>query len=516
VPAQPPQPQLLASQPGIQRDGTLFAAQSYTDGQWCRFQRGLPRKIRGYNMVVNTQPEKIYGMNGFALNSFDYLHCGSQTYLKQYVLSSNKQLVQAYDRTPASPFVASALNDWQFDIYYDQTSGNSYIVAHAGQNLVDITQSAVSSVFYGTVNGTGALTDTTSPQVSGGIVALYPFLFTFGTAGLVNWCVPGNITQWGSAYFSTGAGQAYITGQKIVKGLPLRGSSSGPAGLFWSLDSLVRMTYTAASSGPGQWNFDTLSATISVMSSRGIVEYDGIYYWAGVDRFFVFNGTTSELPNTMNKNWFFDNINLAYRQKCFAFVDTRWGEIWWCYPRGSATECSHAVIYNVNEQYWYDTQLPGQGRTSGEFIKVFANPMMSGVSPNSSADYNVYQHDVGTDAVNGQTVLPIDSWITTSEMSLLRQNSDRTLNMVYVEPDFIQSGNMTCQMISRANARGNVLDGPIHSFPAAPTNGTQELIPMQEQGRLARFRFESNTLGGDYQMGNCYVHVGPTDGRLQD
>jgi hypothetical protein len=512
----PPQPQLLTSQPGIQRDGTVFAAQAYTDGQWCRFQRGLPRKIHGYNMVVNTQPEKIYGMNGFALSSLDYLHCGSGSFLKLYVLSSNKQLVQAYDRTPASPFVVSPNNDWQFDIYYDQISGNSYIVAHAGQNLNDITQSAVSSVFYGIINGTGALTDTTSPQVSGGAVALYPYLFTFGTAGLINWCVPGNLTQWGASFTAQGAGSAYITGQKIVKGLPLRGSSSGPAGLFWSLDSLIRATFTAATSGPGQWNFDTLSATISVLSSRGIVEYDGIYYWAGADRFFVFNGALTELPNTMNKNWFYDNINMAARQKCFAFVDTRWGEIWWCYPRGMATECTHAVIYNVNEQYWYDTQLPGQGRTSGEFIKVFANPMMAGVSTTASGDFRIYQHDVGTDAVDGPTVLPIDSWVTTSEISLLRENSDRSLNMVYVEPDFVQSGAMTCQMISRANARGNVNLGPIHSFPAVPTTGTQELIPMQEQGRLARFKFESNTPGGDFQMGACYVHVGPTDGRLQD
>jgi hypothetical protein len=513
----PEKPQPLTSAPGIQRDGTLFAAQAYTDGQWCRFQRGLPRKIRGYQMVVNTQPEKVYGMNGFALNNQDYLHCGSQTYLKQYVLNANKQLLQSYDRTP-SALTATALNDWQFDIYYDQTSGNSYIVAHPGQNLADITQSGVTSVYYGTVSGNGALTDTTSPQVSGGVVALYPFLFTYGSAGLVNWCVPGNITQWGATYAATGAGSAYITGNKIVKGLPLRGSSSGPAGLFWSLDSLIRMTYTAAASGPGNWNFDTLSATISVMSSRGIVEYDGIYYWAGVDRFFVFNGALSELPNTMCKNWFFDNINMTYRQKCFAFVDTRWGEIWWCYPRGAATECTHAVIYNVNEQYWYDTQLPGNGRTSGEFVKVFANVMMTGVTPASSALYKIWLHDVGTDVVDGQTVLPIDSWITTSEMSLLRANDAHGLNMVYVEPDFVQAGPMTMQMISRANARGNVLNGPMHTFLPMPTTGnldqTQQIIPMQEEGRLARFRFESNTPGGDFQMGSPYVHVAPTDARL--
>src|ERR1017187_3961115 len=511
----PTVPQQLVSQPGIQRDGTLFAAQAHTDGQWCRFQRGLPRKIRGYTAVVITQPEKIYGMNGFASAGQDYLHSGSQTYLKQYVLNANKQLLQAYDRTPSTLGV-SPNNDWQFDILFDQVAGLNRIVAHGGQNLADITSQVSTSVFYGTVDGTTALTDTTSPQVSGGCVALMPFLFTYGNAGVVNWCVPGNPTQWAPTYVTTGAGTAYVTGSKIIKGLPLRGSGTGPAGLFWSLDSLLRATYVAASSGPGSFAFDTLSATSSVLSSRGIVEYDGTYFWAGVDRFFVFNGSLTELPNTYNKNWFFDNLNYTYRNKCFAFVDTRWGEIWWCYPRGTATECSHAVIYNVNEQYWYDTALPNSGRTSGEFIKVFANPTMSGCDADANHDYKIWKHDVGTDEVNGQSVLPIDSWFTTAEMSLLRSQSSRCLSTVLIEPDFVQTGDMSVQMISRANARGNLLTGPLHTFPDTPSSGIQEDVPMQEQGRMTRFKFESNTPGGDYQMGSCYVHVEPSDGRVRD
>jgi hypothetical protein len=39
----------LQIKPGIQRDGTQFAAPTYVDGQWVRFQNGLPRKMGGYN-----------------------------------------------------------------------------------------------------------------------------------------------------------------------------------------------------------------------------------------------------------------------------------------------------------------------------------------------------------------------------------------------------------------------------------------------------------------------------------
>ena len=33
----------LGVKPGIKRDGTVFESQEFSDGEWCRFQRGVPR-----------------------------------------------------------------------------------------------------------------------------------------------------------------------------------------------------------------------------------------------------------------------------------------------------------------------------------------------------------------------------------------------------------------------------------------------------------------------------------------
>ena len=41
----------LDTQPGIQRDGTVFDRLFYTDGEWVRFQRGRPRKIGGFRVI---------------------------------------------------------------------------------------------------------------------------------------------------------------------------------------------------------------------------------------------------------------------------------------------------------------------------------------------------------------------------------------------------------------------------------------------------------------------------------
>ena len=45
------QPVVVRSQAGIKRDGTRFEGDFYVDGQWVRFQRGLPRKIGGYKVI---------------------------------------------------------------------------------------------------------------------------------------------------------------------------------------------------------------------------------------------------------------------------------------------------------------------------------------------------------------------------------------------------------------------------------------------------------------------------------
>jgi hypothetical protein len=42
----------LDTKPGVQRDGTVFDREFYTDGRWARFQRGRPRKIGGYKQIT--------------------------------------------------------------------------------------------------------------------------------------------------------------------------------------------------------------------------------------------------------------------------------------------------------------------------------------------------------------------------------------------------------------------------------------------------------------------------------
>lgn len=578
----------IRSQPGIKRDGTAFEGDAHVDGQWVRWQRGLARKIGGYKSVNKYLRTLSRTLHSFAQDSNTYLHSGSATRIESLFIDNNYNTSVVSNRTPGA-LTASANNLWQFDLDTVAAVAGLNLVAHVAPNM-DITNSTGGQLFYGAATGTGALTQvTTFPaaySLTGGIVTLHPYTVAFGSDGFVMWS--DNFSDFTVA----GAGSAYVTGQKIVRGMPLRGGpGSSPSGLLWSLDSLIRMTYVG---GTATFQFDTLSAESSILSSSGVIEYDGIYFWAGTDRFLMFNGVVQEVPNQLNQNFFYDNLNLPYRQKVFAFKVPRYGEIWWCFPSGDSTEPDRAVIFNVRENTWYDTVLPNTGRSAGTSASVLGKPILTGVEPQNytalsatvavggagytvgdvltvsggaalvtakfavatvaagvvtsvtlidegeytltpanpasttggtgsgatltvtfNQPYKMWVHEFGVDEVDGLDTTPIESYFETADISLPNTSGiTNWLHVDYIEPDFVQTGDMTVQVKGRANARAPEINGDLHSFPDVATSPEEQIVYLKEQRRELRFRFTSNTVGGDYQQGLILGHFRPADGRV--
>lgn len=269
-----------------------------------------------------------------------------------------------------------------------------------------------------TTSGQSTLTFNNNISVSGGVVAMHPYLFVYGNNGLIKNCSAGNLQDWVSA----DANETNVASTKIVKGLPVRGGSNSPSGLFWSLDSVIRVSYAPAQIGAAQtyWRYDIVTSQSSILSSQCVIEYDGLYFWVGVDRFLMYNGVVKEVPNSFNQNYFFDNLNYAQRQKVYASKVPRFGEIWWFYPRGNATECNDAIIYNVREQCWYDAgQAEGARRSAGYFSQVFHYPVNADTDPNAVGVISTVEITVpGSGYTNGAyTYVPLTSGTGTGALA---------------------------------------------------------------------------------------------------
>jgi len=440
----------LDTKPGVQRDGTVFDKDFYNSGRWVRFQRGRPRKIGGYKEIVNDLAGPSRGIYLNPQQNFNNVFNGYSDGLQVLPISNSGVGSGITDFTLSGFTAnANNLWQFD-TFYDVSGSGQNLLLAHPGQNLSLIDNNINTSVLGGSVTGTSlspigvftqvaatitsgsanitlaaanlqigagqsvsgtgiptgatvksitttalvisapatangssiTLTFDNNISVSGGVVTLHPYVFVFGNNGLIKNCSAGNAQNWVSA----DANEVSVATGKIVQGLPVRGGSNAPSGLFWSLDSLIRVSYIGGAGTPPQyWRYDLISSQSSILSSQSVIEYDGIYYWCGVDRFLLYNGVVKEIPNNMNQNYFFDNLNYAQREKVWVSKVPRFGEIWWFYPRGDATECTDAIIYNVRENTWYDAgEAQGAQRSAGYFSQVFHYPVTAEWNTNAT------------------------------------------------------------------------------------------------------------------------------------
>ena len=651
----------LSVKPGIQRDGTQFASDTFVDGEWVRFQRGMPRKIGGYNGIFLNASGISRGMTMTSVNGLNYVVSGYNNGLEQWSTDNDDGVgfgpttlypigaIATFSITAvgslytngtytavalqggagsgakativiAAGVVSSAtitttgtgyqigdvltvlaasvggtgsgfkgtvgslnyysnnnLNLWQFDIGYDSTGGaTNQLVAHPGLNLVAIDNTTNTRPLYGafpsttnqmspvgvftaagTTNSTTTFTLTTANaavgagvsisgsgipagttvvsvvgtavtmsaaatasasitatfdnniSVSGGVVMLHPYLFVYGNNGLIQNCAAGDFNNW----TSSDSNANNVSTGKIVKGLPIRGGTTSPSGLFWALDSVIRVSYNPTTVGglTYYWRYDLLTSQSSIMSSQCVIEYDGIFYWCGVDRFLCYNGVVQEIPNTLNQNYFFDNLNYTQRQKVWVSKVPRFGEIWWFYPKGDATECTDAIIYNVREKTWYDAgQSPGARRSAGAFSEVFRYPVWSGNEVNTQGKYTIWQHEKGVNQIYLTNVNAIRSMFETCNLGLVTGGPGNPqivgdnlwARIDRVEPDFVQEGEMNVVVTGKGYANDDDIESAPYVF-----DGTTLKVDMREQRRELRLRFESNTQNGNYQMGKILISV---------
>jgi hypothetical protein len=366
-----------------------------------------------------------------------------------------------------------------------------------------------------TASGSVVLTFDNNISVSGGIVMLFPYLFAYGNNGLIENCAAGDFNNWTSA----DSNKNNISSTKVVKGLPVRGGTTSPAGLFWTLDSVVRVTYAPTTVGNQTlyWRYDLITQQSSIMSSQCVIEYDGIFYWVGSDRFLMYNGVVQEVENKQNNNYFFDNLNYVQRQKVWVSKVPRWGEIWWFFPSGDSEECNDAIIYNVREKVWYDAgQALGARRSAGVFTEVFRRPIWAGNVQNTAGKYTLWQHETGTNEVYTNQVNAIDSFFETniigSRMGLVgtvEQPGDNVWTRCErIEPDFVQNGDMEVIVLGKGYAEDTTQESAPYTF--APDTLK---VDMREQYREMRMRFKSNTQNGDYFMGRVLLSIDTGDVR---
>jgi len=350
-------------------------------------------------------------------------------------------------------------------------------------------------------------------KVSGGVCAVGPFLFAYGNEGLIRNSDANNPSAWfsltdeASVYRNSGlANDVNVGTSKIVKGMSYRGGNSNYSVLFWSLDSLILASFVGA---PAVFNYTIISNAVTILAQNSVIEVYGNYYWIGDNRFFVFaGGQVNEVPNELNRNWFFDNVNPQRQHIIWSSLNPQYNEIWWFFPKGDSYECNWALVYNYIDQVWYDTPI---NRSAGFYSGIYRHPVWVGNVPNSSYyGYDMWLHEQGTDARDYYgNITPIECNFTTPDIGLLSSSVPATpkqlselkqnwINLFRFEPDGKLTGTWQIQVLGRTNPRGKI--EPV-SVIYEMDESTLE-VDMQEQWRVMQLQFSSCAVGADWYVGN--------------
>ena len=144
----------LGVTPGIKRDGTTFEAREFSDGEWCRFQRGIPKKVGGYRQMFREPNGVPRGLIMNAYNGVNYMFLGTKDTLDVFTTGTTLGLGSGpYTATTTIGIGAAAATSNLI-----LTPGYFYNATAANQNF----QSSINSITIGNARDSGAVTFSTA------------------------------------------------------------------------------------------------------------------------------------------------------------------------------------------------------------------------------------------------------------------------------------------------------------------------------------------------------------------
>ena len=303
---------------------------------------------------------------------------------------------------------------------------------------------------------------------------------------LVRWSDQDDRTNWVPSVSSTSGEVVLTDGTKIVGGVRSRTAIN-----IWTDNSLWLMQFAGP---PFTFKFTQAGTNCGMIAQHAAVDYNGITYWMGYDNFYKYDGSVRALDCTVRK-YIFDRLNIKYKDKVFAGINSEFKEIIWLYASDESgiTDCDSYVIFSPENNYWtYGTGI----FTTYADQQVFGNTITTGVSSNESRLYNNEPPDYFT--ANNNT---ITSFIESADFDI--DDGNKILFMNKLIPDFdLSTGKLKVKIITK-------------KYPESSASTTKEFevtqltdkVNFRARGRQAKIRVSCSSQNASWQWGEVRLAV---------
>ena len=327
---------------------------------------------------------------------------------------------------------------------------------------------------------------------------------------LIRWSAQESYTNWTPAITNQAGSYRLSHGSTIIGALQTRQEI-----LVWTDSAVYAMQYLGP---PSVYGFTLLADNISIVSPNAMATANGVVYWMGVDKFYVYSGRVETLPCSV-RTYVFNDINRDQFAQYFAGTNEGFSEVWWFYCSANSDVVDRYVIFNYLDRVWYYGSL---ARTAW-----LDSPLRDFPQAATTGNIIVF-HEAIVD--NGETNPPsaIDCYIQSSDFDI---GDGHNYGFVWrMVPDITFDGSSTASpafpaarfsMRPRQNPGSNYGAAPIPTVTSTQNYTSQNTYTVQQfteiiytriRGRQMAFKVESNTLGTQWQLGSPRLDVRP-DGR---
>jgi hypothetical protein len=342
------------------------------------------------------------------------------------------------------------------------------------------------------------------------------FVFCFGTnevgsatldPTLLRWSDQEDATNWTPSAINQAGSLRLSRGTKIVAASQARQEI-----LVWTDSSLYSLQYVGA---PAVWAATLVGENISIASRNSVAYANGIAYWMGKDKFYMYDGRSQPLQCDVRKYVFNDFDTDQYGQ-VFSGTNEAFHEVWWFYCSSGSTTIDSYVIYNYLEKIWYYGTL---ARTAWLDSGLRDKPLAA------TYNLNLVDHETGIDDNIGATAAAISAYVVSSDFDI--GDGDRFSLVNRVIPDVSFDGSTATNPVTTMTLYALASSGSGYNSPASeggssnatitrtassPVEVFTDLINIRVRGRQLAMKFESSAAGVTWQLGTSRLDIRP-DGR---
>jgi len=324
---------------------------------------------------------------------------------------------------------------------------------------------------------------------------------------LIRWSDQEDATNWTPSATNQAGSLRLSRGTKIVAA-----SQARQEVLVWTDSSLYSLQYVGA---PAVWTATLVGENISISSQLSVSYANGVAYWMGKDKFYMYDGRTQPLKCDVRKYIFNDFNTLQYAQ-VFSGTNESFHEIWWFYCSAGVNNIDKYVIYNYLEKIWYYGTL---ARTAWLDSGLRDKPLAATYSN------NLVNHETGTDDNVTGTAAAITAYVESSDFDIGDGDRFSLVNRVVPDASFDGStvdspvATMTLHALGGSGSgrnspasEGGVSNATITRTATSPVEVFTDLINIRVRGRQLAMRFESSATGVTWQLGTPRLDIRP-DGR---